>query len=82
MTPGMYLVLASGLQLDTSPETIGKLPRAKAKAKEVDVSAGATAQVTLEYGGWSEKSRGGHVRRASSTISRVRRYVRGQRALE
>ena len=49
MTPGKYFVLASGLPLDTSPETIGKLLRAKTKAKEVDISAGVTAQVTLEY---------------------------------
>jgi hypothetical protein len=49
LPPGKYFVLASSLPLDTSPETMGKLLRAKARAKEVDISAGATAQVTVEH---------------------------------
>ena len=49
LPPGKYFVLASSLPLDTSPETIGKLLRAKTRAKEVDISAGATAQVTLAH---------------------------------
>jgi protocatechuate 3,4-dioxygenase beta subunit len=49
LPPGKYFVLASSLPLDTSPETIGMLLRAKTRAKEVDISAGATAQVAVEH---------------------------------
>lgn len=49
LAPGKYFVLASSLPLDTSPETIGKLLRAKTRAKEVDIGASATAQVMVEH---------------------------------
>jgi hypothetical protein len=48
LAPGKYYVLASGMLADTSPETLGALWRARLKAKEVQVAAGATMQVTVE----------------------------------
>ncbi len=48
LAPGKYLALAIGSRLDYSPETIGRLFRARIKAKEVEVGAGQMAQVKLE----------------------------------
>jgi hypothetical protein len=48
LAPGKYLVLAAALVYDSGVETVGKLWRARNKAKEVEVGAGITAQVTLE----------------------------------
>jgi hypothetical protein len=48
VAPGNYFVLASGMPIDTSPETIGRLWRSRLKAKEVDVGSNAMVQVTLE----------------------------------
>lgn len=48
LPPGKYFVLASGMPLDTSPETIGRLWRSRLKAKEVDIGSNAMVQVSLE----------------------------------
>jgi hypothetical protein len=48
LAPGKYYVLASGLLLDASPETISQLWRARLKAKEVQLAPRATMQVTVE----------------------------------
>ncbi len=51
LAPGKYEVIAPGLPpgvaVDRSPETLGKLLRARSKAQEVDLAASASAQVTL-----------------------------------
>jgi hypothetical protein len=51
LAPGKYEVIApglpSGVAVDRSPETLGKLLRARSKAQEVDLAASASAQVTL-----------------------------------
>ena len=48
LAPGKYYVLASGLLLDTSPETLGAVWRARLKAKEVQIAPRATTHVTVE----------------------------------
>jgi hypothetical protein len=48
LAPRKYFALAIGSRLDYSPETIGRLFRARIKAKEVEVGAGQTVQVKLE----------------------------------
>ncbi|MBZ5728791.1 MAG: carboxypeptidase-like regulatory domain-containing protein [Acidobacteriia bacterium] len=48
LPPGKYHVLASGAPLDTSPETIASLWRARPKAKLVEIVPGGTAEVKLE----------------------------------
>jgi len=48
LPPGKYLVLPCDLELDGTAEPILKLWRARSKAKEVEIAAGETAQVTLE----------------------------------
>ncbi len=48
LPPGKYLALACDLEIDGTAEPIEKLWRARGKAKEVEVGAGAIAQVTLE----------------------------------
>ena len=48
LPPGKYLALACDLELDGTADPILKLGRALSKAKEVEVTAGAPAQVTLE----------------------------------
>ncbi len=48
LAPGKYLALAIGSRMDYSPETIGRLFRARIKAKEVEVGAGQMVQVKLE----------------------------------
>lgn len=48
LPPGKYLVLACDLELDGTAEPILKLWRSRPKAKEVEIGAGESAQVTLE----------------------------------
>jgi hypothetical protein len=49
LAPGKYYVLASSTEIDPTPESINKLWRARlTKAKEVELSSGKMAQVTLE----------------------------------
>jgi hypothetical protein len=48
LVPGKYLALASYAAMDKSPEAIGKLWRARARAQEIALEPGKTAQVTLE----------------------------------
>lgn len=48
LAPGKYYVIAGPGPVDPSPESISKLWYARLKAKEVEVGAGATVQVTLE----------------------------------
>ncbi len=48
LPPGKYYVLASGAPLDTSPETLASLWRARPKAKLVEIVASGTAEVKLE----------------------------------
>ncbi len=47
LAPGKYYVVAADLPNDTSPETIAALWRARIKAKEVEITSGTTAQVTV-----------------------------------
>jgi hypothetical protein len=48
LAPGKYLALAIGSRLDYSPETIGRLFRARIKAKEVEVGPSQMVQVKIE----------------------------------
>jgi hypothetical protein len=48
LAPGRYFALASYASIDRSPETIGKLWRARSRAKEIALEPNMTAQVTLE----------------------------------
>jgi Carboxypeptidase regulatory-like domain len=49
LAPGKYYALASSAEIDRTPESINKLWRARlTKAKEVELSSGKMAQVTLE----------------------------------
>jgi hypothetical protein len=50
IAPGEYLVMAINSRLDYSPETIGRLWRARASADEIDLAPGQTALVRLEGG--------------------------------
>jgi hypothetical protein len=48
LAPGKYYLLASSTQIEPTPESIGALSRARtSKAKEVEISASGTVQVTL-----------------------------------
>jgi hypothetical protein len=47
LAPGKYYVLALNAPVDDSPECIGRLWRARAKAKEVEIGPNATAQAAL-----------------------------------
>ncbi len=47
LAPGKYLVLASTTSVDMSPESIGKLYRARTHAQEVSLAPNATVAVTL-----------------------------------
>lgn len=48
LTPGKYYVAASADSVDATPETIGKLWRARNRFKEVELAPSAAAQVSLE----------------------------------
>jgi hypothetical protein len=48
LAPGKYYAIAAMTKTDATPESVGKLWRARTKAKEVDIAAGQTAQVSLE----------------------------------
>jgi protocatechuate 3,4-dioxygenase beta subunit len=48
LPPGKYYVAATGDSMDATPETIGKVWRARNRFKEVDLAPGASAQATLE----------------------------------
>ena len=48
LAPGKYLVLASEAMVDATPESIGKLWRARLKAKEIVIEPGKTVVVSLE----------------------------------
>jgi hypothetical protein len=48
LAPGKYLAIALRSPMDATPESVGKLWRGRAKAKEVEIAAGQTAQVSLE----------------------------------
>lgn len=45
--PGKYYLLASETPVDKSPESIGRLWRARLQAKEIEVGPNATVEVTL-----------------------------------
>jgi carboxypeptidase family protein len=48
LTPGKYYVLAIAAPIDPTPESIGALLRARtSKAREIEISAGGMAQLTL-----------------------------------
>lgn len=47
LAPGKYLLLASLMPVDMTPESIGKLWRARSHAQEVEIGPSATMQVTL-----------------------------------
>jgi hypothetical protein len=47
LAPGKYYVLALNAPVDDSPECIGRLWRARTKAKEVEIGPNATAQAAL-----------------------------------
>ena len=47
LAPGKYFVLAASEAMNRSPEDIGKLWQARTHAQEVQVSAGATASVSV-----------------------------------
>jgi len=51
LAPGKYLALASPDAMDKSPESIGKLWRARTQAEEIEVQPNQTAQVSLEVKG-------------------------------
>jgi len=48
LAPGKYYAIALRKPVDPSPESIGKLLRARIKAKEVEIAAGQATQVNLE----------------------------------
>ena len=48
LPPGKYYVAASGDSVDATPETVGKVWRARSRFKEVELGPGASMQVTLE----------------------------------
>jgi hypothetical protein len=48
LAPGKYCAIALRRPVDPTPESLGKLLRARIKAKEVEIAAGQTAQVNLE----------------------------------
>jgi hypothetical protein len=47
LPPGKYYTLAKTTQTDFTPESIGKVWRARSHAQEVEIAANATMQVTL-----------------------------------
>ena len=47
MAPGKYFVLAVTDTIDRSPETIGKLWKARNHAEEVQITAGGKSALTL-----------------------------------
>jgi hypothetical protein len=47
LPPGKYFVIAPGITVDKSPESIARLLRAKSKAQLVDLAPGGSAQATL-----------------------------------
>jgi len=47
IAPGSYYVLATGDAVNRTPESIGKLMRARTQAQKVDLKAGGSAAVTL-----------------------------------
>jgi hypothetical protein len=49
--PGKYLVLATSLTMDRTPETIRQLMGMRNRAQEIDVAAGARVQATLAVTG-------------------------------
>ena len=51
MPPGKYLVLATSLTMDRTPETIRQLMGMRNRAQEIDVAAGARVQATLAVTG-------------------------------
>jgi hypothetical protein len=51
LAPGKYFALASPAAVDKSPESIGKLWRARTRAEEVEVQTNLTARVALEVKG-------------------------------
>jgi hypothetical protein len=51
LAPGKYFALASPDAMDKSPESIGKLWRARTQAEEIDLQANQTAQVSLAVKG-------------------------------
>jgi hypothetical protein len=48
LPPGKYLALACDLEMDGTAEPVLKLWRARSKATEVEIGAGATVQLTLQ----------------------------------
>jgi hypothetical protein len=48
LAPGKYFVLASEAMVDATPESIGKLWRARLKAREIVIEPGKTVAVSLE----------------------------------
>ena len=48
LAPGKYFAIALRTAVDATPESVGKLWRGRTKAKEVEIAAGQTAQVSLE----------------------------------
>jgi hypothetical protein len=48
LSPGKYLAIALRTPIEATPESVGKLWRSRAKATEVEIAAGQTAQLTLE----------------------------------
>jgi len=47
LAPGKYYVLATGASIDKSPESIGRLWRARSHGAEADVGPNTTVQLTL-----------------------------------
>ena len=48
LAPGKYFAIALRTPVDATPEAVGKLWQARAKAKEVQIAAGQIAQATLQ----------------------------------
>jgi hypothetical protein len=51
LRPGKYLVLATGMTVDRTPQMIGKLAGMRNRAKEIEISPGGSAQVSLTMNG-------------------------------
>jgi hypothetical protein len=47
LPPGKYVVLATGDTIDRSPETIGKLRKARNRGEEVELAPNGNASVAL-----------------------------------
>jgi hypothetical protein len=51
LPPGKYFALAGPAAVDKSPESIGKLWRARTRAQEIELQPNLTARVSLEVKG-------------------------------